>query len=295
MKKKGRICGTIGLILSLALAGGTVIYSTMFDKNAVGKAEKPFGAATTGSVFNRKGFDETKKLVDETEGVFEGTNKDAKYKSYTLSFNASYSITYKTETGQEVSDVNTEGMIYTDADYSYIKISSKTLSGRTYSVTAAEYAFSKPKSDRYYVRSNTYTALSNPSDSVLGDKAKWTERAFEDDVIDGTELLLYGVYEAFGGMAEIFEFGASEDKILIGATGEYSFKGPAQAADKYEAECRFTVGCRPTVRYTTSVTDPKNVSSPISKMTQTIVFSYSNLNNTKVSLPDSLKKAMEAK
>ena len=50
-------------------------------------------------------FDETKKLVDETEGVFEGTNKDAKYKSYTLSFNASYSITYKTETGQEVSDV----------------------------------------------------------------------------------------------------------------------------------------------------------------------------------------------
>ena len=62
MKKKGRICGTIGLILSLALAGGTVVYGTMFDKNAVGKAEKPFGAATTGSVFNRKGFDETKKL-----------------------------------------------------------------------------------------------------------------------------------------------------------------------------------------------------------------------------------------
>ena len=119
MKKKGRICGTIGLILSLALAGGTVIYSTMFDKNAVGKAEKPFGAATTGSVFNRKGFDETKKLVDETEGVFEGTNKDAKYKSYTLSFNSSYSVTYKTETGQKVNDVNTEGVIYTDADYSY--------------------------------------------------------------------------------------------------------------------------------------------------------------------------------
>lgn len=42
MKKKGRICGTIGLILSLALAGGTVVYGTMFDKNAVGKAEKPF-------------------------------------------------------------------------------------------------------------------------------------------------------------------------------------------------------------------------------------------------------------
>ena len=176
----------------------------------------------------------------------------------------------------------------------YIKISSTALSGRTYSVTAAEYAFSKPKSDRYYVRSNTYTALSNPSDSVLGDKAKWTERAFVADVIDWTEQLLYGVYEAFGGMAEIFEFGASENKILIGATGEYSFKGPAQAADKYEAECRFTVGCRPIVRYTTSVTDPE-ISSQISKMTQTIVFSYSNLNNTKVSLPDSLKKVMEAK
>ena len=186
-------------------------------------------------------------------------------------------------------------MIYTDADYSYIKISSTTLSGRTYSVTAAEYAFSKPKSDRYYVRSNTYTALSNPSDSVLGDKAKWTERSFADCLIEDTELLLYEVYEAFGSLADVFEFGASENKILIGATGEYSFKGPAQAADKYEAECRFTVGCRPTVRYTTSVTDPKNVSSPISKMTQTIVFSYSNLNNTKVSLPDSLKKAMEAK
>ena len=54
------------------------------------------------------------------------------------------------------------------------------------------------------------------------------------------------------------------------------------------------VGCRPIVRYTTSVTDPE-ISSQISKMTQTIVFSYSNLNNTKVSLPDSLKKVMEAK
>ena len=36
MKKTGRVVlGTIGLILSLALAGGTVVYGTMFHKNAV--------------------------------------------------------------------------------------------------------------------------------------------------------------------------------------------------------------------------------------------------------------------
>ena len=46
MKKKGRICGTIGLILSLALAGGTVVYGTMFAENAVGKAEKPIGSCS---------------------------------------------------------------------------------------------------------------------------------------------------------------------------------------------------------------------------------------------------------
>ena len=71
MKKKGRICGTIGLILSLALAGGTVVYGTMFHGNTVGKAEKLVGSST-GTVFDgwfkHTGFDETKALVDQTVG-----------------------------------------------------------------------------------------------------------------------------------------------------------------------------------------------------------------------------------
>ena len=141
MKKKGRICGTIGLILSLALAGGTVVYGTMFAENAVGKAEKPIGSAT-GNVFdgwiNKSGFDETKTLVTESGGIFDGSKKDGKYKSYSLSFTQTSTITTTGEGAQTVNSL-TKGVIYTDSDYTYLKLTDRYFEGRTTTISAEEY------------------------------------------------------------------------------------------------------------------------------------------------------------
>lgn len=157
MKKKGRICGTIGLILSLAIAGGTVVYGTMFHGNTVGKAEKLIGAST-GSVFdgwiNGTGFDATKTLVDETAAVAAGkAASDATYKSYSLSFSYTQTASVTADETETVVQTYTDGVVYTDASYTYIKYTTRMTDDRAVSVGSVEYALVK-ESGAVYVRTN---------------------------------------------------------------------------------------------------------------------------------------------
>ncbi len=281
MKKKGRICGTIGLILSLALAGGTVVYGALFDANSVGKAEKPFGE-TTGNVFdgwfNKTGFDETKKLVDESGGIFDGTGENTKYTSYSLSFRVTETV--KTDKAGKVTIVNAyrEGVVYTDNNYTYLKLIERSEEGRTATVTAGEYVLAK-KDSAWYKRTNTaYSALSgNVRDIPLLDKAKWTKSS---EAV-GTEAVFYK-------LSEVFQSVSATNGVYIDMAGEYYFKNTAMATGDAKSECRFTVGLCPTIRYTYDQPEKEGVA-----VVSTVAYEYSNLNNTKVSLPGSLEEAMK--
>ncbi len=285
MKKKGRICGTIGLILSLALAGGTVVYGTMFAGNAVGKAEKPIGSAT-GNVFdgwiNKSGFDETKTLVTESGGIFDGSKKDGKYKSYSLSFTQTSTITTTGEGAQTVNNL-TEGVIYTDADYTYLKLSGRYFEGRTTTIEAGEYVLSK-SDGVWYARTNTSAATENVNDTPLLDKAKWEQmtETSADQYILASSIFSY--------MTEVFGSVNSDNPVYLGLTGEYHFKDTSVTADYLKGDCRFTVGLCPTIRHTLSLSETDETKS---YGTITTALQYSNLNNTKVDLPDSVKEAMK--
>lgn len=300
MKKKGRICGTIGLILSLALAGGTVIYSTMFDKNAVGKAEKPFGAATTGSVFNRKGFDETKKLVDETEGLLLGTQKDGTYKSFSLNWTQHWTQLWTTKEQETyLIDHTSEFVYFTDANYTYIKGTSRDARQRTIQIDAFEYVLDKVNSV-WYERTNYYVTAEKVTDDTRGKISDLPfEKAADVPLLDKAKWKIIEDENTFKGIKNITTFEAlrksftslsDDNKLKIDPTGIFSFKDTANFANyarKPESEIKFTVGIVPTIYRSYYLADVKvNVAN---------TFAYSNLNNTKVSLPDSLKKAMEAK
>lgn len=285
MKKKGRICGTIGLILSLALAGGTVVYGTMFAGNAVGKAEKPIGSAT-GNVFdgwiNKSGFDETKTLVTESGGIFDGSKKDGKYKSYSLSFTQTSTITTTGEGAQTVNNL-TEGVIYTDADYTYLKLTGRYFEGRTTTISAGEYVLSK-SDGVWYARTNVSAATENVNDTPLLDKAKWEQmtETSADQYILASSIFSY--------MTEVFGSVNSDNPVYLGLTGEYHFKDTSVTADYLKGDCRFTVGLCPTIRHTLSLSETDETKS---YGTITTALQYSNLNNTKVDLPDSVKEAMK--
>lgn len=282
MKKKGRICGAIGLILSLALAGGTVVYGTMFHGNTVGKAEKPFGGASTGNVFDGwsgsiKGFDETKKLVDESDALVNGkAAENAKYKSFSLSVVSGTTITAKTGEKYNVLQIQEEYQIYTDKNYTYVKSLMRTTQGRTATVEAQEYALNK-SANAWFVRTNSSELTETPDDILLSDKMKW-ER------ISSAGSPLYAVFPA---LSQAFTAVNESNSLYIDATGESFFDISSVLAEKETGTCRFTVGACPTIRYFTELSKKD---SPDSYGTTSATFRYSNLNNTEVNIPASLEE-----
>lgn len=284
MKKKGRICGTIGFILSLALAGGTVVYGTMFHDKTVGKAEKSFGAST-GSVIDgwskkTTGFDNTKKLVDESSGIFNGTAAEyGTYKSYTVSFTVLSSTAQKTGNKEKTTVAYREGVVYSDADYTYLKLTTRTMEGRTVNVSAGEYVLAK-ESNVWYMRTNVSTLAETPEDGLLLDKAKWTATA-ESGFVDETDAFFLLVSDAFENAVQ------SASTLYISPFGEQYFN---VKKDDTESECRFTVGTCPTVRYSYTTEKPEGDGV---YGNYSLVLNYSGLNNTNVDLPKTLEEAMK--
>ena len=222
MKKKGRICGAIGLILSLALAGGTVVYGTMFHGNAVGKAEKPFGGASTGNIvdnwINQEGFDKTKKLVDESAPLINGEEiKDAAYSSFSASYSGSTTSAVKDKNTNRVTSVTIqlEGKIYTDKNYTYLKEVERTMSGREAKVSVYEYVYRKEE-NMAFSRTNTASTPQTEAvnDLLLLDKAEWARISSAGTDAQNVVLLFSNLFTAVREGNECFM------NIL---TGEYYF------------------------------------------------------------------------
>ena len=268
MKKKGRILGTIGWILSLAIVGGVLVYGAMFDRHTVGKAAKPLGASTGNivSAFTKKeGLDETKALIDNTaSAVFAAPAADAKYTSFTVKMTMKGVDT--TEVGKAYSDI--ECVLYSDASYTYVKFSNAGYLDRTTMKIAAEFAYAKESGEFWLLDNSGVGGQCGTSDTAYLDKATWS-KAENSALLDFTEVLEPFVVDnaSFSIMNGMFTF---EDK----ATKE--------AAGLETANVSFTLGYAPVVSYTMGVKDSTAYYS----------LAYSNLNNTKVELPESLKTAI---
>ena len=287
MKKKGRICGTIGFILSLALAGGTVVFGTMFYNNTVGKAEKPFGASTGNVIegFTKGvGFEETKLLVDESMGVLDGSKTDGKYTSYSLSFSNVSSWTTKADKTETVVNDRLEGVVYTDANYTYVKYTANVVAERKTEIKAFEYVLDKKTSEIYYRTNNKDSAKTEtPEDVLFADKAKWAKTT-------GTAEAFDVALEQLKSASKMFAKGKEQNKVKLNPMGEYFFEGKFAGDEDMTTECRFTVGMCPTIRVTGTLNKAKDSAG---YGVGSLVLNYSNLNNTKVELPESLKEAMK--
>lgn len=300
MEKKGRICGTIGLLLSLALAGSTVVYGTLLDKNAVGKAEKPFADKSAGTVFNDwfgksssddNGFVRARILVNNSMALFNGSKGESDtFASYSLSFTVTESLTVvknktETEAYESVTNTETSGVVYMDGNYTYLKYIQKTAAD---TVTADIYEYLLDK------ETGVWWECAN------GAGAAWTETA-DDTRFELLKKSTWKKSDDFNGnfyflrlMADQFVASKDNADATIDILGSYHFVPAEEGVFKgAENECVFTLGPAPMIRYTSSLKRPEKPVTNDAYGTRTVVFNYSKLNNTKVCLPESLEEAMK--
>ena len=274
MKKKGRISGTIGFILALALVGGTVVYSTMFDGNAASKASKPFGDAT-GSVITGftggNGYDETKTLVSDT---ILGANQ--KYKSYTVDFSISSQFTVETDGKTVVTASSESGTIYFDGKYSYVKVDVSACVDGVVAVNSYAYVTNVETNETWYrqgIKPQASTGADLPMDT------EWSKEIWsitDKDVTPTFATVISGVGEGFCSLNNVkFNF----------LTGQYEQE---QKQSNISVLYSFTVGMMPKIYYCSTIEKANGVTQ---YGTASVTLAYSNLNNTTVVVPSAVKGA----
>lgn len=279
MSKKGRVGGTIGFILALALVGGTVVYSTMFDSNAAAKANKPLGSST-GNVVSayaeKKGVTETKKLAAETlaaDDWFKAVAEGATYRSYSLAFDFSYDTlaTAGKETRMTAEDL--DGVLYSDKDYSYLKVNLSRVEDKKVSTSYTEILYVKA-SGTYWGRAFPYAQ--NPNDTLMLGDAEWTTIGdLSGSVLEDTNRYT----------ANLLILLSNDDNWKFNyLTGQFTHE---EKEGDNKAECTFTVGYSP--RLTLTMNESKKEGEYKTETSSSYVVNYSNLNNTVVNVPESLK------
>ena len=287
MKKKGRIAGTIGLILSIILAGSTIVYGTMAHKNSEGRSW--FGGDSTGNYFSDtwgknkdQGLKKTLELVADTYAGIGGA-KVSKYSSYTADF--TYTLTQKTLEGTENILYNTT--VSSNAKYAHITEVARYTGAREVEMRISEYFLVKTGESKIYKRNNTTMTTSDSDDEIL-DKATWSL------VTEGnlTETMFGSFIEMLGSkMSAVEEKKVAHNKL----TGEYTFSDGEHVAamkeagflkDTIKVDYSFSVGKAPTINYV--MQGEKKDRAVSAYMTASV--NYSCLNATIVDLPKSLTK-----
>ena len=276
MSKKGRVGGTIGFILALALVGGTIAYSTMFDPYAAAKTKKPVGEAT-GNVISayssQEGFEKTKQLVNDTMGTwFAPVQANAVYKSYTLDFSIYGETTLTVEGETTVETMETKGSIYSDENYTFIKVNSSQITAGKVQYTYEEL---------FYVKSNnatferTLSYAQNPQDTSIIKDVEWEQQTTASSDVELLGVIIGGLFQS----ADFWEFNV--------ITGQFELK------DEYsdDVQASFTVGFSPRILLTN--TEKEDDVGP-AVVYSSYAFHYSNLNNTVVNVPETLKNKVGA-
>ncbi len=287
MSKKGRVGGTIGFILALALVGGTVAYSAMFDSYAAAKSKKPVGEAT-GNVITayakKEGFDETKKLVEDTfGGWFAAVETGAKYKSFSMDFNISLETTVTVNKKTAVQSVDYDGSVHSDESYTYLKMNASGVDGENVSYAYTEMFYVK-KSGLLFTRALQYAQ--NPQDSAMIDEVVWAEAT---DAATGDGSVLSFVDACFATVSVLFQSEAGWEFDYLSGLFKLDQEAKQNGAE-YRTSATFTVGFNPRVMLTVYTADEKNENV----VSEGISFRYSNLNNTVVNVPESLKSKVGA-
>lgn len=279
MSKKGRVGGTIGFILALALVGGTVVYSTMFDANAAAKANKPLGSST-GNVVSayaeKKGVEKTRELAMETlmtNQWFAAPSESAVYQSYSLSFE--YSTDILTTAGKETTMTaeDLKGVVYSDKNYTYLKMNVSSVSEKQATAVYTEIFYVK-ESGTYWGRALPYAQ--NPNDTLMLGEAEWTTiDGFSGLGLEATNLYTVSLLTLLSNDAN-WKFNY--------LTGQFTYE---EKAGDNKAECTFTVGYSP--RLTLTMNESMKEGEYKMETSSSYVVNYSNLNNTVVNVPESLK------
>ena len=277
MKKKGRVCGTIGFLLAVALVGGTVVYSSMFDKYSVVKAQKPIGVAT-GNIVNaitkKEGYEETKKFVTQAATLVEAKGTET-YKSYSSKFSMKQEAKATEGNVTTISVTEISGVLYTDDSYTYITTETSLYNDRTATYARIDAVYEKDTGD-VWIMSTPSQYPQNGADTSYFKDAKWEKNTtIAVSTLGGSAFAV--IADAFSATADVrFDFLA----------GVFKFENAA-TADGVTAKdvCTFSVGYMPRVTRVLTVTSAKAYSYT------NVTIDYSNLNNTVVNLPETLVAA----
>lgn len=272
MKKKGtgRVAGTIGWILSIVICLGTIAYATYTHVSGF------LGASTGNSIMARFSEDvrvdgevNSKKLIQDVLASTAGTTEGLTYESYTLSYVFAATQNLDGEDGRM--SETAEGVQYVTAEYVYDKAVMTIVTDELYLRYKVECVYDKVNGVQY-MRVDA-SNNENVDDSLLLDGYEW-EKLDQVTQIGTTALQMF---------APLPEATLQYNYL----TSEYLFETEVTdvANDNiYLVKYGFTVGYRP-VFYAKSQLVDGNVM-------ETLTATFSNINNTKVELPESLKTKM---
>lgn len=276
-KKKKKTGARIGYIFALAVVFGTVVFSSMVNPGAASKTKSLIGDSTGSFVTaytSNKGFDKTKKLLSDTFGNWfpdesEGKTKDAEYKSFSMSFHIA------TEAGRGVEYTTVDGAVYSDKDYTYMKVNKTMFEGGRSKTEFVEYFYCKDTKASHQTQPISY--IPNPMDSFLNDKKDW-------EVIEDDNLLEEVQNSIVEHIAVDNYFKSKEDWEFDLITGQFEYDGIAVG------NASFTVGWNPRLMFTG--VKGYNAKTGMDEI-RTLTCRYSNLNNTVVVVPAGVEKLMQ--
>lgn len=290
MKKKGRVSGTIGWILGVALVGGTVAYSAMFDSAAVGKMKSPIGASV-GSVVGFLGdksesVGEAKKFVEASGNLITATAKVNGYSSYTLNFTNYASGNISSDQASVIAGGMSKGALYVNEKYAYLRVDDFMYSSEmqmlpevtipeTEMTSSIEYFFDKADAKCYTRQSSAMVGVDSLDKDVAWEDSEAIE--FIGAVSESIPL------EAVSGLLQ------NDSKIAfdyLSGMFKGTFKDPN---DGTTSNLYFKLGMFPTFSYTQSGTASEGGAK--AKAALSCELSYSAINQTKIDLPKGLKKS----
>lgn len=277
-KKKGRVSGTIGFILALALVGGTVAYSVAFDRYAAAKADKPIGDSTGNivSAYTKKeGLEKTKTLASDTLGNWFSNTSGVTYKSFSLDFDMTSDVKTKQENKTTLQNIVYVGSVYADAMYTYMKLNARTITNEN--VQAAYTEFFYRKSDgKCYTRALDYAQ--NPSDTSFVKGVEWTE---------ADASAISAITSAFDLVSTALSDGANWKFNYVSGQFEWVQTVKQEGAESSLESC-FTVGTNPYLSLKQYMADSKKEN----EISSYVSLQYSALNNTVVNVPETLKSTL---
>lgn len=274
-KKKGIVRGVLGFILSLILAAGALVYTSMFDVLGAAKVGNPVGGSSTGNVFTaylgKETFTESHTLIDDAYAAI-GNSSASKYKSFTLEYSYSGEAVLD-GTADSISSATEKGMIWADEKLIYIRANCFASEGKTTRQVSIALVINRANGDFWSAKDLDAQNILSP---VLPESVVW-EKGLGVSGVYGSQIMLF--------FTQAFDNVKADSKKFDYLSGMSKFAA-TMGADQ-TGDVSYTVGTRPT--FVLNLAKEGTVSGQKIVQFACVKLSFSHLNQTTVVCPDGIE------